>query len=183
MAFDEGRHPDGVERKEARGPQQHQVATASAQIAQGNQDLSERKTSWNENLARKEALCEKAEALAQSTDWDKAAGMLTDDFFITEADPMPMAGVYRGKYALRDLFTEVMGMVDVVGLDRVQTTVGGDYAVTILSFRFADPALAPAELCEMFRFRDGKCCEIRPYYFDPAQFIAAVAAKQAAAGA
>lgn len=39
-----------------------------------HQDLSERKTSWNENLARKEALCEKAEALAQSTDWEKAAG-------------------------------------------------------------------------------------------------------------
>ena len=39
-----------------------------------HQDLSERKTSWNENLTRKEALCEKAEALAQSTDWEKTAG-------------------------------------------------------------------------------------------------------------
>ncbi|MFN7917709.1 MAG: DUF349 domain-containing protein [Vicinamibacterales bacterium] len=39
-----------------------------------HQDLSERKTTWNENLARKEALCEKAEALADSSDWDKTAG-------------------------------------------------------------------------------------------------------------
>lgn len=39
-----------------------------------HQDLAERKTGWNENLARKEALCEKAEALAQSTEWEKAAG-------------------------------------------------------------------------------------------------------------
>ncbi len=39
-----------------------------------HQDLSERKTSWNDNLARKEALCEQAEALAQSADWDKTAG-------------------------------------------------------------------------------------------------------------
>ncbi len=39
-----------------------------------HQDLSERKTSWNDNLARKEALCEKAEALAPSADWDKTAG-------------------------------------------------------------------------------------------------------------
>ena len=38
-----------------------------------HQDLSERKTTWNENLARKEALCEKAEALAQSSEWDKTA--------------------------------------------------------------------------------------------------------------
>lgn len=116
-------------------------------------------------------------------DFDKAAEMLTDDFVVTEADSLPMAGTYRGKYALRDLFTRVMGMVDVAGLDRVQTTAGGDYAVTILSFRFADPALPPAELCEMFRFRDGKCCEIKPFYFDPAQFLAAAEAKKAAASA
>ena len=116
-------------------------------------------------------------------DWDKAASMLTDDFVVTEADCLPMAGTYRGKYALQELFIKVMGMVDVAALDRVQTTAGGDYAVTILSFRFADPALAPAELCELFRFRDGKCCEIKPYYFDPAVFTAAVEAKRAASAA
>ncbi|WP_321163992.1 nuclear transport factor 2 family protein [Sphingomonas sp. Root710] len=112
-------------------------------------------------------------------DWDKAASMLTDDFFVTEADGLPMAGVYRGRNALRELFTKVMGMVDVAGLDRIQTTVGGDYAITVVAFRFADPSLAPAELCELFRFRDGKVCEIKPYYFDPAPMIAAAEAKKA----
>ncbi|WP_068071692.1 nuclear transport factor 2 family protein [Novosphingobium lentum] len=114
-------------------------------------------------------------------DWDAAAAMLTDDFFITEADPLPYAGVYRGKSALQDLYTKVMGMMDVVGLDRVQTTVGGDFAVCLLSFSFADPALAPGELAEMYRFRGDKVCEIRPYYFDPAQIVAACEAKQALA--
>lgn len=37
------------------------------------EDLNQRKASWADNLARKEALCEKAEALAESTDWDQAA--------------------------------------------------------------------------------------------------------------
>ena len=113
-------------------------------------------------------------------DWDKAAAMLTEDFFITEADPLPMAGVYRGRNALRTLFEKVMGMMDVAALDRVETTVGGDYAVCILSFRFADPALAPAHLCELFRFSDDRLCEIRPYYFDPATVVAACAARSAA---
>jgi len=36
-------------------------------------DLKERKEDWAENEARKQALCEKAEALAESTDWDAAA--------------------------------------------------------------------------------------------------------------
>lgn len=112
-------------------------------------------------------------------DWDKAASMLTEDFFVTEADGLPMAGVYRGRNALRELFTKVMGMVDVTGLDRIQTTVGGDYAITVVAFRFADPSLEPAELCELFRFREGKVCEIKPYYFDPAPMIAAAEVKKA----
>jgi hypothetical protein len=111
-------------------------------------------------------------------DWDAAAAMLTDDFVVTEAAPLPMAGVYRGRDALKELYQAVMAIADVAGFDRIQTTVGGEYAVCILSIQFVDPALAPAELCELFRFREGKCCEIKPYYFDPAQFIAAADAKR-----
>lgn len=110
-------------------------------------------------------------------DFDKAEEYLTDDFFITEADTLPFAGVYKGKTALRELYGKVMGMMDVSGLSRIQTTSGGDYAVTILSFEFVDPTLAPAHLCELFRFRDGKVCEIRPYYYDPAPIVAACKAK------
>jgi SnoaL-like domain len=112
-------------------------------------------------------------------DWDTAATMLTDDFFVSEADGLPMAGVYHGKDALKELFITVMGMLDVAALDRTQTTCGGDYAVTILTMRFADPALAPAELCELFRFRGGKVCEIKPFYYDPAPLHAARQAKAA----
>jgi hypothetical protein len=36
------------------------------------EDLAQRKHLWAENLARKEALCAQAEALAESTDWDHA---------------------------------------------------------------------------------------------------------------
>jgi hypothetical protein len=37
------------------------------------EDLKKRKDEWAANLARKEALCEKAEALADSTDWEATA--------------------------------------------------------------------------------------------------------------
>lgn len=119
-------------------------------------------------------------AAAGAADWDKAASMCTDDCFITEADGLPMAGTYRGKNALKDLYLKVMDMLDVAALDRVETTAGGDYAVTILTMRFVDPSLRPAELCELFRFRDGKCCEIRPHYFDPETVVAACRARSAA---
>jgi hypothetical protein len=38
-----------------------------------HEDLAHRKEMWAQNLARKEALCVRAEALAESTDWDPAA--------------------------------------------------------------------------------------------------------------
>ena len=40
------------------------------------EDLKHRKEEWASNLAKKEALCEKAEALADSTDWENAASQL-----------------------------------------------------------------------------------------------------------
>lgn len=110
-------------------------------------------------------------------DFDSAEALLTDDFFITEADTLPMAGTFSGKTALRDLYTQVMGMMDVAGLKRGETMTGEDFAVCQVWFEFQDPALKPAELLEQFRFRDGKVCEIRPYYFDPTPIVAACNAK------
>lgn len=39
-------------------------------------DLKKRKEEWSANLARKEGLCEQAEALAESTDWEPTAAKL-----------------------------------------------------------------------------------------------------------
>ena len=118
-------------------------------------------------------------AATGSGDWDRANAMLTDDLVITEAAGLPMEGTYKGRNALHDLFNDVFATLDVAGLERIQTVTGGDYAATILRMQFAGEGLEDAELCEMFRFRDGKCCEIKPYYFDPAPVIAAAARKKA----
>ena len=40
------------------------------------EDLKHRKEEWGANLAKKEALCEKAEALADSSEWENAAAQL-----------------------------------------------------------------------------------------------------------
>lgn len=116
-------------------------------------------------------------ATTAAGDWEGAAEMLTDDFVAVEADCLPMAGEYTGRNGLHDLFVKVMGMVDVVGLERTDLLIGEDSAIAVLKMQFADPSLAPAEIAEMFRFRDGKCCQIKPYYFDPASFNAAASAK------
>lgn len=117
------------------------------------------------------AFVEQLYATTSAGDFDTAETMLTDDFFIIEAEGLPMAGEYRGKTALRELYAHVFGTLKVADLEPEVMTAGDDYVVNMVSFRFEDPSLAPAQLAELFRFRDGKVCEIRPYYFDPKPIV------------
>ena len=48
-------------------------AACSTFFTRRREDLTERKKTWSDNLARKEALCARAEELADSTDWEAAA--------------------------------------------------------------------------------------------------------------
>jgi ketosteroid isomerase-like protein len=114
-------------------------------------------------------------------DFDTAERLLTDDFFIIEAEGLPMAGEYRGKTALRGLYAHVFGTLKVADLEPEGMSVGGDYVVNLISFRFENPDLASAQLAEVFRFRGDKVCEIRPYYFDPKPIVDAWAYYSAAA--
>ena len=85
--------------------------------------------------------------LTGTANWAEVEKFLTEDFFVTEADTLPYAGVYRGKGALRELYGKVMSMMDVVDLKIHETTVGHDYAVTLLDMVLAGnpPAVTPHE--------------------------------------
>ena len=52
----------------------HRFRTACNQFfSRRREDLASRKKLWADNLARKEAICERAEALVESTDWEAAS--------------------------------------------------------------------------------------------------------------
>lgn len=116
-------------------------------------------------------------------DWDQVATLITDDFFVTEAPGLPFEGLYQGFERYRDLFRTVGTIMDVTGFDLQQMTAGGDWVVVLLDIvaRDGDGSDMRIPLAEGMRFRDGLCCEIRPYYFDPALVHRAVAAKAAVA--
>jgi hypothetical protein len=65
-----------VPRDAARDLAQRFRTACNTFFTQRRDDLMAKKKEWNENLARKEALCERAETLAESTDWDAAASEL-----------------------------------------------------------------------------------------------------------
>lgn len=118
-------------------------------------------------------------ALTAAGDWEGVDQRITDDFFVSEAQGLPMAGRYEGRAGLCELYAKVMGSLDVASIDRVETLVGQDTGIVVLSLRFADASVPPAEILELFRFRDGKLAEIKPYYFDPHPVLAAARKKAA----
>jgi ketosteroid isomerase-like protein len=110
-------------------------------------------------------------------DWAKAATLTTEDILIREAPTLPFAGEYRGLAALRELFAKVRA-TGVIGVDMHQATAGGDWVVVLLDLLYAGDPPIRAPLAEAFRLKDGKVCEIVPYYFD-SSVVAAAAARQA----
>jgi ketosteroid isomerase-like protein len=115
-------------------------------------------------------------------DWKAAESMLSTDFLVTEADTLPFGGIYRGPGALRELFEIVIASAGVVGLDIHEITAGGDRVVALLDLLLEGTPPVRVPLAETFRFRDGKVCEIRPYYYDPTPIVSAVAARKKIAG-
>jgi ketosteroid isomerase-like protein len=108
-------------------------------------------------------------------DWAAAAAMLTDDFVATEAPGLPFSGEWRGRDGLQRLYQTVIPLLNVQALDVIETCVGEDHAVTLVDLVLPGD-IGRARVAEMFRFRGDQCCEIRPYYFDPAPVWAAARA-------
>jgi ketosteroid isomerase-like protein len=110
-------------------------------------------------------------------DWAGAEALLTEDFFVTEAPQLPYAGVYRGRSALREVVERVFGGLQVTGLDIHDITVGEKHAVGVLDMLLPGEPPLRVPVAEIFRFRDGKVCEIRPHYFDVGMIISTMAAR------
>jgi ketosteroid isomerase-like protein len=128
---------------------------------------------------------ETIEALYAATgtgNWSTAESMLTEDFFVTEADTTPFGGVYRGRKALQELFIHVMSATGVTGINIQQSTAGGDTVVVLLELVLGGPPVVRVPVAEVFQLRDGKVCEIKPYYFDPRPLCDAVASRKTVAG-
>ena len=63
----------GAARRRPRSRRSGSARRCNTFFARRREDLTTRKKIWTDNLAKKEALCERAEALVESTDWDAAS--------------------------------------------------------------------------------------------------------------
>lgn len=120
-------------------------------------------------LQQVQALIAELYDLSAKGDWDGVAAHLTDDFHIVEADSLPYGGIYEGKNALRDLFTQVMGFWEDPALDLHDVTVSEGNAIGIVTMTATsrhDGSRVAMDIAERFILRGGKVAAIKPYYFD-----------------
>ena len=101
--------------------------------------------------------------------WDEVEAQMTDDFRIIEADSLPYAGEYKGKGALRELYTKVFAFWDDAALETSDICIAENTVIVLLTIhatsRHNGQRLA-MPLCEVFHLRGDKFCGITPYYFD-----------------
>jgi ketosteroid isomerase-like protein len=112
-------------------------------------------------------------ALNIAGDPEAAEQLLSDDFVITTPPYMPFGGTFRGKGAFRELIPLVAKTVGVSKLEFVATTVGDDFVIEVVDFILDGQYGPPLRVLEVNRIRDGLICEITPFYFDSAPWIAA----------
>jgi ketosteroid isomerase-like protein len=120
---------------------------------------------------RLKAMIEQLYVLTGEGRWNEVADHLTDDFSIVEAAGLPYGGVYYGKTALQDLYTQVFAYWDDASFDVADITLSETHAVSLVTLhvtsRFNGERL-DLPLCEVFHIRGDRICGITPYYFDTA---------------
>lgn len=115
------------------------------------------------------AMVEKIYQLSASGQWDDVEAMLTDDFFIVEADSMPYPGRVEGKGALQTLYGKVFGYWDDPVLDMDDICISENNAIVLATMTATsrhNGERISMPLAEVLHVRDAQFCGITPYYFD-----------------
>jgi ketosteroid isomerase-like protein len=101
-----------------------------------------------------------------------------EDLTIIEADSLPYGGTYRGFGSLKGLGKGMSEAFSEMRLEYVGCIGEGDTIVAELLLHFTGRASGKSlsmPVLEIVRFRDGKMVEIKPFYFDTAATLEALA--------
>jgi len=105
------------------------------------------------------------------------ANMVAEDCVLYEADVLPYGGVYRGRELMKETLRDVVARFDEFEFEIFNYLAGGDEVVVHLEIRGVGresrkPFSVP--IMELWRIRDGKVVELRPFLYDAAALAAAL---------
>ena len=120
---------------------------------------------------------------ARIGDWEAVAASMSDDLVIHEAPALPYGGEWKGRHALRDLYTAVVSHFDepVIEQDALTSDGGGNVVALV---RLTTTSRHSGErvthcIAEVNRVEQGRVVEMRIFYFDEALVLAELAAPAA----
>lgn len=102
-------------------------------------------------------------------DWDGFCADFDENIQLFEADSLPYGGVYRGVEGAKRLFRSAMGAWDDFGFSVEQIAAAGDLVFIYVHMTGRGKKTGKSfsyPLTELWRFRDGKVVEFRPFYWD-----------------
>jgi ketosteroid isomerase-like protein len=105
-------------------------------------------------------------AAAGGGDWAKVATLITTDFKFIESPCLPVGGTYHGIREYEAFFTSVREGAGTIDADFISMTSSETHVVALLVLHFKDHGVS-TPIAETFRVRDGRICEIMPYFFNP----------------
>lgn len=106
---------------------------------------------------------------AIAADWDSFKKHIHPDFTVIESEGMPYAGSYKGVEGFQELVHTVFNYFEKLEIEATHYMEGDDHVVVIVSISGKGKNTGKAfesNLLELFRFKDNKVIEIRPYYWD-----------------
>ncbi len=108
-------------------------------------------------------------AYAVAGDWEGMEKYMHPDFAVIESEGLPYAGKYEGIKGFQEIARTVFSFFDKLAVEPTHYMEGDDYVVAIVSIRGKGKKTGRAfesDLLELFRFKDDKVIEIKPYYWN-----------------
>jgi ketosteroid isomerase-like protein len=105
------------------------------------------------------------------------AETMAEDCVLHEAPELPYGGTYSGRAVMKEVLGQVMQGFDAVDCTIRNYLAGGDEVVVHLDLSGVGRASRKpfaVTIMELWRIRDGRAIELRPFLFDPAAITAAL---------
>lgn len=110
----------------------------------------------------------------QAGDIESILRHLDPEFVCYEAASLPYAGEYRGREGMLRLFQAVNATWETFTPEVKELIDAGSTVIAMVQLRVTFRGSDRAEemlLAEIWRLRDGKAVELRPFYWDTAQLL------------
>ncbi|GAB5459031.1 MAG: nuclear transport factor 2 family protein [Henriciella sp.] len=121
-------------------------------------------------------------ALMRQGNWSEVENCLSEDFTVYEPESLPFGGEWRGKDALKRLFTAVMTTFDEPAVDPIEMSGGDEWANYILHFSGTSKATGKRStyrVIESAKVVEGVMRELHLHYFDTAKIVTDLSGEEA----